>query len=211
LTDSTTIFAIDTSSDFASLALHRDGRPWASQTLQTGEGFAHSIFSAIELFLNQAAVRLTDIDCFASASGPGSFTGIRVCLSIVKGLAAALNKPAIGISNLRALASLGRSPLRAPFIDAHRGDLYGALYDADLSLVYPEGVMSLAGWRKTLEAYDFEVISLSREFVWDSGLSHLDAPQALAPAIAQCAAKDGPEKWGDPALLDANYIRRSDG
>ena len=207
---SATIFAIDTSSDLASLALHRDGRLLASQTLESADGFAHVIFPAIREFLENAGVQLADIDCFASACGPGSFTGVRVCLSVVKGLAAALHKPATGVSNLRALASLGNSPLRAPFIDARRGDLYGALYDANLSLVMPEDVMPFAAWRKRLTEYEYEIISSRQDLFCKADAAHREAPRSLAIAIAGCAALDGPEKWSDPAVLDANYVRRAD-
>ena len=207
---SATIFAIDTSSDLASLALHRDGRLLASQMFESVNGFAHVIFPAIREFLENACVQLADIDCFASASGPGSFTGVRVCLSVVKGLAAALHKPATGVSNLRALASLGNLPLRAPFIDARRGDLYGALYDANLNLVIPEGVMPFAAWRKTLTDYEYEIISSRQDLFCESDITHTEVPRSLAFAIAKCAALDGLEKWLDPAVLDANYVRRAD-
>ncbi len=70
------------------------------------------------------------VDCFAAASGPGSFTGVRVGLACVKGLAEALGKPAVAVSNLRAIASFGTAPWRAVVLDARRGEIYGAVYDA---------------------------------------------------------------------------------
>ena len=72
-------------------------------------------------------MRLEEIDCFAAASGPGSFTGVRVGLAAVKGLAEALGKPAVGISNLRALSLFGKAALRAVVLDARRGEVYGAV------------------------------------------------------------------------------------
>lgn len=189
---------MDTSSDIASLALYRDSRVLASRSLQSGDGYAHVIFAAIERFLHEAGVRLEEIDCFASASGPGSFTGVRVCLSVVKGLAMALDKPAVGVSNLKALASMGSNRLRAPFIDARRGDYYGALYASDLSLVVPEGIMPFSDWTKALESYEYEAVLLNEEKL-----------RTIAASIARCAAED-PKCWVDPGLLDANYGRRAD-
>jgi tRNA threonylcarbamoyladenosine biosynthesis protein TsaB len=198
LSHSATIFALDTSSDIASLALYRNGRVLASQSLPSGDGYAHVIFPVIEGFLQEASVKLKEIDCFASASGPGSFTGVRVCLSVVKGLATALDKPAAGVSNLKALASTGVMQLRAPLIDARRGDFYGALYDSDLSLMVPEGVMPLSEWTRVLEGFQYESVRLSNEKL-----------QTMAIAIARCAAEDL-TSWVDPGLLDANYVRHSD-
>ena len=108
-----TILALDTTSEFGSLAVRANGETVAELALHSSEGFAHLIFPAIEQLLTEAGVRLAEIDCFAAASGPGSFTGVRVGLSAVKGLAEAMGKPAAGVSNLRALSSFGNLPLRA--------------------------------------------------------------------------------------------------
>ena len=178
-----TILALDTTSERASLALRRDGVTLAHLALDSKDGYAHLIFDAITRLLLDAGVQLHEIDCFAAASGPGSFTGVRVGLAAVKGLAAALGKPAAGISNLRALASFGN--LR-PVIDARRGEVYTADYDADLRLVSPEIVGTFAD------------------------LPITPAPENLAAGVALCAEMDGPSSWQDPAALDANYVRRAD-
>lgn len=178
-----TILALDTTSEHASLALRRDGITLAELTLHSSEGYAHLIFQAIDTLLSNAGVGFEEIDCFAAASGPGSFTGVRVGLAAVKGLAAALNKPAAGISNLRALASYGNLQ---PVIDARRGEVYTAVYDAQLRLVTPETVAP------------------------SSGLPITPSPENLAMAVALCAERDGPAGWQDPAALDANYVRRAD-
>ena len=178
-----TILALDTTSQRASLALRRDGITLAQLTLDSPDGYAHLIFQAIMQLLSDAGVPLHEIDCFAAASGPGSFTGVRVGLAAVKGLAAALGKPAPGISNLRALASFGN--LR-PVIDARRGEVYTAAYDADLRLVSPETVGPF------------------------TDLPITPAPENLAAGVALCAEIDGPAGWQNPAALDANYVRRAD-
>jgi tRNA threonylcarbamoyladenosine biosynthesis protein TsaB len=156
------------------------------------------IFPAIEQLLHKTGTNLKEIDCFAAANGPGSFTGIRVGLSTVKGLAEALSKPAIGISNLRALSWFGSLPLRAPLIDARRGEVYAALYDENLRIVAPEVVLPLAAWLEKFEKPEYERISQE------------GAPRPLAAAVAYCAEADAPLGWQDPAALDANYVRRSD-
>ena len=187
-----TILGLDTTSELGGVAIRSDGKVVAARTVHAPDGFAHVLFPIIEQALRDAGVALQDIDCFAAASGPGSFTGVRVGLSAVKGLAAALGKPAVGVSNLKALASLGTRPLRIVSIDARRNQHYVAVYDADLQVVVPETVVNLADWMKTLPTEDYELVTLTRD---------------LSAAVAAVAER---EPWGDPALLDANYVRRAD-
>ncbi|HEY3936379.1 MAG TPA: tRNA (adenosine(37)-N6)-threonylcarbamoyltransferase complex dimerization subunit type 1 TsaB [Bryobacteraceae bacterium] len=193
-----TILALDTTSELGSLAVRKDGATISEVTLRAPEGFAHLIFPAIEELLRETGTNLKEIDCFAAANGPGSFTGIRVGLSAIKGLAEALSKPAIGISNLRALSWFGSLPLRAPLIDARRGEVYTAVYDANLRIIVPEVVLPLAAWLEKFEKPEYERVSQE------------GALRPLAAAVAYCAETDGPAGWQDPAALDANYVRRSD-
>jgi tRNA threonylcarbamoyladenosine biosynthesis protein TsaB len=134
---------------------------------------------------------LADIDAFASASGPGTFTGVRIGLTAVKGLAEALTRKVIAVSNLKAMAFLGTAETRAPWIDARRGEIYGAVYNAALELVQDEVVIKYDVWLASLPP-DAEVLS---------------EPRILAGAIGRIAARG---RALDPAAVDANYVRRSD-
>ncbi len=205
------ILALDTTSECGSLALRSDGQIVSELTLHSSEGFAHLIFPAIEQVLSAGGVRLEKIDCFAAASGPGSFTGVRVGLSAVKGLAEALGKPAVGISNLQALSSFGNFPLRAVILDARRGEVYAAVYNSNLEPVVPEAVLKLSAWLESLTepAYEF-ISSLDRtalEGTRFAAMPWTPAPLGLASAVAYCAEQS---PWLSPAALDANYVRRAD-
>jgi tRNA threonylcarbamoyladenosine biosynthesis protein TsaB len=207
-----TILALDTTSEFGSIALRSNGETVAEVERHSTEGFAHLIFGEIDSLLQQTAVRLAEIDCFAAASGPGSFTGVRVGLSAVKGLAEATGKPAAAVSNLQALASFGNLPLRAVVLDARRGEVYVAVYDATLEAVLPEQVLKLAVWLDSLDAPEYEFIADPKFRVALEGtrfdtMLFLEAPRYLASAVASCAER---MPWLDPAALDANYVRRSD-
>ncbi len=90
--------------------------------------------------MNGSGTTVHQMECFAAASGPGSFTGVRVGLAAAKGLAEATGKRMVAVSNLRALAAFGTAPLRATVIDARRGEIYGAVYNSQLELVMPEVV-----------------------------------------------------------------------
>jgi tRNA threonylcarbamoyladenosine biosynthesis protein TsaB len=207
-----TILALDTTSEFGSIALRSNRQTIEQTAIHSRDGFAHLIFGAIEELLDRAAFRLAKIDCFAAATGPGSFTGLRVGLSAVKGLAEASGKPAAGVSKLRALASLGNLPLRAAVLDARRGEVYAAVYDSNLELVSPEAVLKLPAWLDSLEAPQYEFVgdaTLRRALSGTrfSAMPFIGTPPNLAAAVA-CCAETSP--WLDPAALDANYVRRSD-
>jgi tRNA threonylcarbamoyladenosine biosynthesis protein TsaB len=195
------LLAIDTTSESGSLALASFGaegdRVLEEVALRSPDGFAHVMFPEIEALLARHKLKITDIEGFAAAAGPGSFTGVRVGLTAAKGLAEATGRKVVAVSNLQAVASFGTRALRAPVIDARRGDIFGAVYDADLRLIAPEVVMKLEDFLRTLPGGDVEVIT--------------DVPKLLAGAIARIAAARFVAGLAqDPAEIDANYVRRSD-
>ena len=208
------ILSVDTTSEFGSIALTDGDRTVEEIPLHSPDGFGHILFQRIEQLLERHAVGVNQIDCFAAASGPGSFTGVRVGLAAVKGLAEATGKRVVAVSNLRALAFFGTARLRATVLDARRGEVYGAVYNDRLEIVSPEVVMKFPAWLRTLPERGFEVIATDfspfRASV-DPGIAVITAPRSLAAAIGQIALTD--DKKGrsrDPAEIDANYVRRSD-
>ena len=196
------ILAIDTTGEVGSIALARGPQVVEEVEIASADGFAHVVFGEIEALLARHAVTLRDVHGFASASGPGSFTGVRVGLTAVKGLAEATGRKVVAVSNLQALASFGTRALRAPVIDARRGEMYGAVYDAALEIVQNEVVMPYAAWVEGLPA-GVEII--------DGRRAGGSACPTLAAAIARIAAGLFALGLGrDPAEIDANYVRRSD-
>lgn len=209
------ILAMDTTADIGSLALMEDGELREEVLLKSADGFAHVLFAQIELLLRRHDWPLESIDCFASAAGPGSFTGVRVGLTAAKGFAETLGKRAAGVSNLAAIASFGTRELRAPVFDARRGEIYGAVYHRDGSLVQEERVMRFLDWLGQLPA-GVELLSpqpdLFQPVLSGTAFSNhaiTGTPRGLAAAIGRIAAARFNES-GDPVALDANYVRRSD-
>ncbi|MBZ5620663.1 MAG: tRNA (adenosine(37)-N6)-threonylcarbamoyltransferase complex dimerization subunit type 1 TsaB [Acidobacteriia bacterium] len=212
------VLAIDTTHEFGSLALARGAEIVEEVLLCAPSGFGHVLYPHLKRLLDRHAIALEAIDCFAAASGPGSFTGVRVGLACVKGLAEALGKPAVGVSNLQALATFAFGPLRAAVIDARRGEVYGAVYDWGAKAVTPEVVAKFPAWLETLPAGDLEFVSTDftpfRNALAGTRFEKAriaTAPPALASAIARLAmARLLSGSASDPAALDANYVRRSD-
>ena len=212
------LLAVDTTHEFGSLALARGEEILEELRLQAPDGFAHVIYGHLAQLLQRHGVCPDAIDCLASASGPGSFTGVRVGLACVKGLAEACGKPAVAVSNLQAIASFGSAPLRAAVLDARRGEVYAAVYDSEGRAVQPEKVVSFAEWLQILPPGDVEFVST--DFTSFCGAfagtrfesaRRTAAPRALAAAVARIACRRFlAGEAQDPAALDANYVRRSD-
>src|SRR4051812_24387056 len=99
--------ALDTTGESGSIALARDGAVLEEVPLYSPEGFGHLLFGEIASLLSRHGVALSAVDVFASASGPGSFTGVRVGLAAIKGLAEATQRKVVAVSNLQALAVFG--------------------------------------------------------------------------------------------------------
>ena len=122
--------AFESSAKAASVALCEDDR-LISQVIQCS-GLTHSrtLLPMAEDLLKNAGTEIKQIDCFAVAQGPGSFTGIRIGIATVKGLAWAADKPCIGVSTLAAMAwnGVAAGGLICAVMDARRSEVYNALF-----------------------------------------------------------------------------------
>ena len=208
------ILALDTTSEFGSLALLKSGQLLGEHTIHSPDGFGHVLYGELALFLAAQNVMLEQIECFAAASGPGSFTGVRVGLAAIKGLAEATGRPAVAVSNLRAMAYYGSARFRAAVLDARRGEVYGAVYSSSLDLVGEETVSTLADWIASLPAANLEFITTDFgpfQHLTNLGIPVVTSPSALAAAVGQIASRVFELGQAvDPAAIDANYVRRSD-
>lgn len=210
---SETILSADTTREFGSLALLRGGAVLEEVPLHSPEGFAHVLYGHLERLLARHGVKVGEIDCFAAASGPGSFTGVRVGLAFVKGLAEATGRPVVAVGNLRAIASFGTLPLRAALIDARRGEIYGAVYDAGGGIVMRGTVAKLPVWMASLPGGEIEFLLTDPEPFRAAlaGRTVTAAPRALAAAVGRIAWDEYRRgRASDPAAIDADYVRRSD-
>ncbi len=126
------ILALDSTAISASAAVARDGRTLAHITADNGLTHSELLLPMAEAALRAANLTFTDIDLFACTAGPGSFTGVRIGVSTVKGLAFGSDKPCVGVSTLEAIAE-NLMPLDGVYcavMDARRGQVYTALFEA---------------------------------------------------------------------------------
>jgi tRNA threonylcarbamoyladenosine biosynthesis protein TsaB len=124
------ILAVDTATNSCSVAATDDGKLAAELTLNKDETHSKHLMGLIHSVLENAGFSVADLDGLAVTVGPGSFTGLRIGISTIKGLAHALGKPVVGVSTLEALAlQCGQTPhLICPLLDARKGEVYAATY-----------------------------------------------------------------------------------
>jgi tRNA threonylcarbamoyladenosine biosynthesis protein TsaB len=199
--------AVDTAAEIGSIALADRNGVRHEVRLCSPDGFAQTLFGEIEALLARCQVRLADIDLYAAATGPGSFTGVRIGVAAIKGLAEVAGKPAIGISNLTALSQFGTMDLRAPIIDARRGEVFAAVLDRRGEEVVLASVLPFPAFKELVGDRQVEYISAG----FDPARPFTTAPRELAGAIAQLAMERCFAGVAcDPASIEANYVRRPD-
>jgi tRNA threonylcarbamoyladenosine biosynthesis protein TsaB len=121
---------IDTSSLVGSVAVIDGDRLLAETTHRVRASHGESLLPVVERVLADASVAPKDLTLLSYAKGPGSFTGIRIGMATVKGMALVLGTPTLGVSSLRALSlhRAGAAGLVCPVFDARKGEVYGAAY-----------------------------------------------------------------------------------
>jgi tRNA threonylcarbamoyladenosine biosynthesis protein TsaB len=126
------ILSIDTATTCGGVCLFRDGETLASTPTAAQMSHSNTLLRDINELLKTIGAAVGDIDLFAVARGPGSFTGLRIGIATVKGLAATLGRPCVGISTLHAIAAAaGPSSATVSLLPAGRGELFAQLLTVD--------------------------------------------------------------------------------
>ena len=124
------ILAVDTATTSCSVAIVDKTSLISEFTIDREETHSKHLMDMIKAVLRMSGFNLSDVDGFAVTRGPGSFTGLRIGISTIKGLAVASKKPVVGVSSLETLAfqvSYSRS-LICPILDARKGEVYFSRY-----------------------------------------------------------------------------------
>lgn len=222
------VLGVDTCGATGSVALARIGRPsteilgataWElgqsakmlGQITLAGRTYSATLVAAIGELLTQNDARVADLGAIAVVHGPGSFTGVRVGLSAVKGLAEPGNTPLVAVSRLAVLAAKAGVPSAA--LDAHRHEVFLRLEGLDGSArQLLAGVEDLAEINPapTKAAICDDGAAALLDSVWKgTELVRTEAPAAM-DAIRVCVPAILAGKFADLALLDGHYLRRSD-
>ncbi len=152
------ILALDSTAQVATVALCEDSRLLAEYSINNGNTHSETILPMIESILRMLHLTADDIDLFCASAGPGSFTGVRIGVATVKGLAFNKNKPCIGVSTLEALAQnlTVLNGLLCPVMNARRNQVYTALFrcrDGQLQRLTEDRAIAIAELDTLLEEY----------------------------------------------------------
>ncbi|MFQ5427871.1 MAG: tRNA (adenosine(37)-N6)-threonylcarbamoyltransferase complex dimerization subunit type 1 TsaB [Thermodesulfobacteriota bacterium] len=223
------ILAIDTSATSGSIALVEDGLLKGERTVASAGPHAKWLLESIAALCDESSVAPGDIDLYAVSIGPGSFTGLRIGLTTIKGLAWSSGRPVAGVSTLMALAlnaPFSGIPV-APVLDARKSEVYSALYSMRGRVQLPKtlmegGAMSPDVLLRRLqelvpepEPILFMGNGLARysEFIKENRKGALLAHEPLwhvrASNIAYLAASKAAEKV-EPTGLTPLYLRKSE-
>lgn len=136
------VLAFDTSTPSTGIALVKDDVVIALHTIRQERTRAEGLLPTVQALLLESKLQMKDVDVFAVAVGPGSFTGLRIGVTVAKTLAQFLDKKLIGISTLRAMSSVSiHDTLLLPVIDARANRIFAAGYryaEGELTCVIPE-------------------------------------------------------------------------
>ena len=223
------VLAIDTCDLRGSVAVLQDDNVLALLAHETKEEYSSWLLPAVNQVLRQAHASMDDVTGYAAAAGPGSFTGVRVGLTTVKAWAEVYGKPVAAVSRLEAIAAqgCGGPGYIAAFVDAHRGQVFGAVYkQAGDSLTrlgeemviapgsFVEVAGELAGGEKIAWVSPDAALLAGQESWKDrerSGETIEKVSATLAAVIGRIGMRRLQQgKSADALTLDANYVRRSD-
>ena len=217
------ILALDTTTRAGSVAVVRDDRVLVVMPGDESRTHGERLPAEIAMALDRAGVSREEIDLLAVAAGPGGFTGLRIGLAAMQGLAMTLNKPVAGVSALQALAAqvTGTSYV-APWMDAQRGDVFATLIDVETATEIQQPVAEnpsriLQRWRSQWPdrriAFIGDAVTRDAQLIASAGGGQWSSqlPEPLAPQIAQLGramAEQG--RAGPPHALTPVYVRRPD-
>jgi len=227
------ILALDTSTRTGSVAVLRDRELLGTVANRSDEPYSSTLFRDVDTLLAELALSVQEIELFAVAAGPGSFTGLRIGLTAIKAWAEVFGRPIAAVSGLAAIAwqalstdGIGANTIVSPMLDARRGQIFGARYRV------------VAGTERRLQLLGYEVLADAGEFLDELQESDVSltfvcpTPEIVRPAIEKSKWRGSRLDAVSPVLapfigqlgyeqairgeivdslhLDANYIRRSD-
>ena len=224
------VLAIDTSTASGSLAVARDGVVLAATTGDPGTPHGRRLPGDVVTLLGRAGIAIHEIDVYGVAIGPGAFTGLRIGIAVVQGLAFANARPVVGISALEAIAhtasdeGIGSNSLVGIWMDAARHEVFSALYTPGDQTVSPLEGPAVAPPGETLQHWRPRIDSRPVVFAGDGALRYESVIRAsglaariatLQTPVASTMTRLAAEAHirglsGPPHALRPLYVRRPD-
>lgn len=209
------ILGLDSSGAACSVAVVADDRLLARRLVPMARGHAEALMPMIEAALADAEIGFASLDRIAVTVGPGSFTGLRTGLAAAKGLALALDRPAVGVTSFEAVAyAVSRdNPAAAPIavaLETKRADLYFQLFDDALDALCRPSVLAPEEAAARCPAGAFRIAGDAAARL-EGALSPRDTPPSvvhIGPVDAACVARLAARRDAADAPLRPLYLHR---
>lgn len=179
---------IDTANTPLSVAIVKDGQLLAEENTSMAINHSLRAMPAIEEIFSKVNLTPSDIDAIAVSEGPGSYTGVRIGVTIAKTLAWTLEKPLKGVSSLKAIAMNGLffNGLICPIVDARRENVYAGVYESDnerLTSLIEDGHYSLEELVALLQEYEGPILFIGKDVSLhkDTLVAELNGRAVIAP------------------------------
>ncbi len=212
------ILSVDTSAVCASVAITEDEKIISLCSTNAGLTHSRTLLPMIDSALKNSDTKLSDIDYFACSAGPGSFTGIRIGIAAIKGLADGTGKKCLSVSTLEALAYnlLGQNVIACAVMDARCSQVYCAIFDVsenEVKRLSNDEALKIEELAAKLSAFDKKIV-----FVGDGAeicekvLGFKAAPPLIrfqnGASVGICAFRNfGEDKLISAAELMPVYLR----
>jgi tRNA threonylcarbamoyladenosine biosynthesis protein TsaB len=223
------ILAFNTTDEHGGAAIYRNAERLAVAANESSVSYSITLFQMVDTLLRQAQLRLRDIELFAVAHGPGSFTGIRIGVAAAQAWGTAFSRPVRGISVFEAMVEEARPDTRLalPVLDARRGEFFLSLFEradstgaflrrGEAFLAKPDAAARLltqaggATYELTCVAREHDLAAQALGSQWPQ-FRWRSVAGPLIDGIARCALRAFRQGMlQSPAELDAYYIRRTD-
>ena len=201
------ILAFDGTAKAASVAVADGDRILSLCTVDNGLTQSELLLPMAEDMLKSLKLSFNDIDVFATSVGPGSFTGVRIGVSLIKGLAFGRNIPCVGVSTIEALAEnlRGLRGVIVPCMDARRGQVYSATFTCDgknITRVCEDRAIPLSELAQELRMYEGQCIYLcgdgynvAKRALEKEGVALCETPELLILENGASVAKVAKQKY----------------
>jgi tRNA threonylcarbamoyladenosine biosynthesis protein TsaB len=217
------ILSIETATEICSAALSLDGNILAVRESNGSNEHSSLLTTYIDEVFKEAGYRMDQMDAVAVSMGPGSYTGLRIGVSVAKGLCFSLEKPMIAVSTLKAMAFTARNQhgellagdsLLCPMIDARRMEVFMAMFDEQLNEVSPVEAAILT--EETFQAFQFGNILIfgsgaeKCQLLYNSNLNIIfpDRIQATAVSVGKLAEeKFKNSEFENTAYFEPFYLK----
>ena len=212
------ILAFDSSAKLASAAVTDGEKLLALYNIDNGLTQSELLLPMIENLLKELKLSFSDIELFAVSAGPGSFTGVRIGVALLKGLAFGKNLPCVSISTLEALAenARGLKGIIVPVMDARRSEFYNAIFKCDgkeLSRITEDRAISASELAKELSEFKEDVYlvgdgyDIAKRLLSEEGASLEETPYLLRSQNAASIARLAYKKYlSGEALSDSEIM-----